>query len=462
MLGLPKDIVIHFIGIGGIGMSGIAEVLIDFGYKVTGSDMSPSPVTEKLKSMGAVIYNEHVSTNVDNASIVVYSTAIDTLNPEIIKAKAQKIPLVKRAEMLSELMRLKFGIAIAGSHGKTTTTSLVATIFNEAHLDPTHIIGGVVQNLGGHAKKGEGKYLIAEADESDGSFLYLNPVMSVITNIDNDHLDYYKTEENLLNTFVEFINKVPFYGVVALNNQDQNIQKILPLIKRRYVRFGIAQNLNQRMDLDYCAEKITYKRGETEFDFYRKGVKLTRFKTAISGVHNVYNTLAAISVSLECDISLDIIQSALLKFQGVGRRLESLYSKDKFEIIDDYGHHPTEIKATLKTIKEIYNKKICVVFEPHRYTRTKQLWNDFLASFDLADEIFIAPIYSASEPALPGISAEKFAQELAKNKKKASYLSSLDQMKDVVQERSNQDIILLTLGAGAISKKIKLIIKELK
>lgn len=462
MLGLPKNIIIHFIGIGGIGMSGIAEVLIEHGYNVTGSDMSPSPVTEKLKKMGAQIFDEHISTNVDGASIVVYSTAIDELNPEIINAKALKIPIVKRAEMLSELMRLKFGIAIAGSHGKTTTTSLVATIFNEAHLDPTHIIGGVVQNLGGHAKKGEGQYLIAEADESDGSFLYLNPVMSVITNIDNDHLDFYKTEENLLNTFVEFINKIPFYGVVILNQQDVNIQKIIPLIKRRYARFGISQNINQRMDLDYCAEKVTYKRGETEFDFYKKGAKVARFKTAISGVHNVYNAVAAISTALECEIKADVIQSALLKFKGVGRRLETLYVKDKFEIIDDYGHHPTEIKATLKTIKEIYNKKICVVFEPHRYSRTKQLWNDFISSFDLADEIYIAPIYSASEPALSGISAEKFATELSKRKKTTNYLPSLDHMRDLINERQGQEIIFLTLGAGAISKKIKSIIKDLK
>jgi UDP-N-acetylmuramate--alanine ligase len=461
MLGLPKKLKIHFVGIGGIGMSGIADVLLSMGYQVSGSDLNLSPVIENLRSKGAQIFIGHKEENIQDVNLLVYSSAIDFNNPEIKKAKADRIPFVRRAEMLAELMRLKYGIAIAGSHGKTTTTSMVATIFHDAGMDPTHIIGGIVNNLGTHAKMGGSEYLIAEADESDGSFLHLNPIMAVVTNVDNDHLDFHKTEENIKQAFIDFVNKIPFYGKAALNAHDKGTQDIIAKIKRPYVLFGIAKNLEEKVSLDYVAWNVSYARGETSFELWHLGSAKGKIQLAVSGEHNVLNALAAISISHETGLSFDAIRSGILKFKGVGRRLESLYRNGDFEIIDDYGHHPTEIKATLKTLKEIYKKRICVVFEPHRCSRTKQLWNDFINSFENADEVFVGPIYPASESAIPGISSDTLVSAM-KERFGAKFKSiSLDTMIELIQERKKENLIFLTLGAGSISKKVKVIVSQL-
>lgn len=461
MLGLPKKLKIHFVGIGGIGMSGIADVLLSMGYLVSGSDINPSATTDELKSKGAEIYIGHNETNIQDVNLLVYSSAIDFNNPEIKKAKSDRIPFVRRAEMLAELMRLKYGIAIAGSHGKTTTTSMVATIFHDAGKDPTHIIGGIVNNLGSHAKMGASEYLIAEADESDGSFLHLNPIMAVVTNVDNDHLDFHKTEENIKQAFIDFVNKIPFYGKVAINAHDKGTNEILSRIKRPYVLFGIARNLEEKVSLDYVAWNVQYAIGETSFELWHQGSSKGKIKLSVSGEHNVLNALAAISISHETGLTFVSISQGISKFKGVGRRLESLYKSKDFEIIDDYGHHPTEIKATLKTLKEIYKKKICVVFEPHRYSRTKQLWNDFINSFEHADEVFVGPIYAASEAAIPGISSDSLVSAMVERHGEKFKAVSLDSMNTIIEDLKNKNVIFLTLGAGSISKKIKLLVSKL-
>jgi UDP-N-acetylmuramate--alanine ligase len=461
MLGLSKNLKIHFVGIGGIGMSGIAEVLLSLGYKVSGSDVNPSQTIENLKSNGATVYIGHKESNIEGVDLIVYSSAIDGSNPEIKKAKLDKIPFVKRAEMLAELMRLKYGIAIAGSHGKTTTTSMVATIFHSAGKDPTHIIGGIVNNLGSHAKKGDGEILIAEADESDGSFLFLNPIMSVITNIDNDHLDYHKTEENIKKAFVDFVNKLPFYGKVSLNAHDKGTQDILSQVKRPYVLFGIPKSLDEKCSLDYSACNIQFNPGQTQFELWHQGSKVGIAKMGVAGTHNVLNSLAAISVSHQSGLGFDEILLGLSNYKGVGRRLEKLFEKDGFEIIDDYGHHPTEIKATLNTLKEVYKKRICVVFEPHRYSRTQQLWNDFLTCFDEADEVYIGPIYAASEAAISGINSEELVKAFKLKSSNVHLLDNLDMMSNLIAKNKNEKMVFLTMGAGSISKKIKAIVSSL-
>jgi UDP-N-acetylmuramate--alanine ligase len=458
MLGWLKTTRVHFIGIGGIGMSGIAEVLLDLGYQVSGSDLNVSSVTENLKHKGGQIFQGHSANQVEGATIIVYSSAIDTNNPEVTRAQELEIPMIRRAEMLAELMRLKFGIAIAGSHGKTTTTSLIATIFQEAQLDATHIIGGIVRNLGGNARKGDGQYLIAEADESDGSFLLLNPIMAAVTNIDDDHLDFYGTKNKIVDAFVEFVNKLPFYGVAAMNANDATSVTIRGRIRRPITWYGIECDKEQT---DYVAENISFSASGAEFDLFYKGAKVLRFKSHLLGKHNISNTLAAISLSHETGLSWEIIQKGLLSFQGVGRRLEKLYEKDDFLIIDDYGHHPTEIKATISTLSGIDKRPLCVVFEPHRFSRTLSFWKEFQESFQGANEIFISPIYAASEKPIDGVNSESLVSEMKARGINATFISSLDEIKDLVAARENKSHIFLTLGAGAISKKIRELILTL-
>lgn len=447
---------LHFIGIGGIGMSGIAEVLLDLGYKVSGSDLNSSPVTDNLKAKGAEIFVGHKSSNVSNATLIIYSSAIDPKNPEVKEAISLEIPMIKRAEMLAELMRLKFGLAIAGSHGKTTTTSLVATIFQEANLDATHIIGGIVRNLGGNAKKGDGKYLIAEADESDGSFLLLNPTMAVVTNIDNDHLDHYGSDDKIVDAFVEFVNKLPFYGRAILNANDVPSLEIKPRVKRPVVWYGIEVDNEMA---DYIARNVDL--AKSEFDLYYKGEKVKRFKTPLMGKHNISNALAAIAMSYENEISWDVIQKGLLNFQGVGRRLEKLYEKDNFSVIDDYGHHPTEVRATISTLTSVDKRPLCVVFEPHRFTRTQNFWKEFQECFEGVDELFMSPIYAASENPIPGITSELMVKEMKSKGKNVNFINSLEEMKSLLNERKKKNCVFLTLGAGAISKKIRDMVKDL-
>lgn len=457
MLGWLKTTKLHFIGIGGIGMSGIAEVLLDLGYKVSGSDLNASAVTENLQKKGAEIHIGHRASNVEGSTLIVYSSAIDIKNPEVIRAQELDIPMIRRAEMLAELMRLKFGIAVAGSHGKTTTTSLIATIFQEAKLDATHIIGGIVRNLGGNARKGDGDYLIAEADESDGSFLLLSPIMAAITNIDNDHLDHYGTEDKIVDAFVEFVNKLPFYGRAALNANDPSSVAVKSRVKRPIVWYGIEID----KDVDYVAKGIELSASGTSFDLYYKGEKVSRFKTHLMGMHNVSNTLAAISISHEANLGWDVIQKGLLNFQGVGRRLEKLHEKNKFVVIDDYGHHPTEVKATISTLRRVDERPLCVVFEPHRYSRTQNFWKEFQECFEGADELYLTPIYAASEKPIDGVTTEAMVKEMKAKGKNVHFLGSLDEMKSLLLERKDKSCVFVTLGAGAISKKIRDMVKTL-
>ena len=458
MLGWLKTTKLHFIGIGGIGMSGIAEVLLDLGYAISGSDLTSSSVTENLKKKGALIFLGHQAENVEDANLIVYSSAIDPKNPEFKRAQELKIPMIRRAEMLAELMRLKFGIAVAGSHGKTTTTSLIATIFHEANQDATHIIGGIVSNLGGNAKKGDGEYLIAEADESDGSFLLLNPIMAAVTNIDDDHLDHYGSKDRIVDAFIEFVNKLPFYGRVALNANDETSLMIKAKVKRPAIWYGIDTDPDETR---YIAKNIVINASGTTFDLFEHHQKMTTFKTPLWGRHNVSNTLAAISISLEVGIPIQTIQSGLLKFKGVGRRLEKLYENDQFLIIDDYGHHPTEVKATVSSLRSVDERPLCVIFEPHRYSRTQNFWKEFQECFEGVDELYLGPIYPASENPIPGITSEAMVNEMKQKGKKVHYLSSLDEMDHIIKDKKSKNFLVVTLGAGSISKKIREIVKKI-
>jgi UDP-N-acetylmuramate--alanine ligase len=445
MLGWLKKTKLHFIGIGGIGMSGIAEVLLDLGYEVSGSDLSESKVTEHLISKGAAIYKGHAAHQVEGSTLIIYSSAIDFKNPEVIRAQELHIPMIRRAEMLAELMRLKFGIAVAGSHGKTTTTSLIATIFEAANLDATHIIGGIVQNLGGNARKGDGQYLIAEADESDGSFLLLKPIMTTVTNIDDDHLDHYGSREKIVDAFIEFVNSVPFYGRVVMNASDAPSLAIKSKIKRPLIWYGIETE-----KADYEARQIQYSAEGTQFELYYQKKFLRVIQTPLIGRHNVLNAMAAISICREVEIDLEIIQKGLLNFLGVGRRLEKLFTKDQFIVIDDYGHHPTEIMATISALKKVDKRPLVVIFEPHRFTRTQNFWKEFQTSFEGADEVYLTPIYAASEKPIDGITSEQMAKEMG-----CMCLTSLEGMREILERKKDSPCIFLTLGAGAISKKIR-------
>ena len=439
---------IHFIGIGGIGMSGIAEVLIASGYNVSGSDVSDSPNVKKLKKLGAEIYIGHKEENLNNVTVIVYSSAVNDMNPEVVRAKREGIPVIRRAEMLAELMRLKYGLAVAGTHGKTTTTSFLATILQECDLDPTYIIGGIVKNLDGHAKVGKGDFLVAEADESDGTFLLLTPVMSVITNIDNDHMDHYGTEENLFKAFVEFANKVPFYGVVALNAHDEKLVLLKAEMKRPAVTFGID------IPADFTARNIQYGHFDTSFDLYYKGELQVRFEINLPGRHNVLNCLGASVLAFHMGLKFKNIAAAAKKLEGVGRRFQLLYKQASFEVVDDYGHHPTEIASTLKIVKDTRpDYKKIVIFEPHRFTRTRDCWDQFLHCFNDADELYLLPIYAASEAAIDGITTDRLIEDINRlHPQFARKIESIDELGQVIESYKQDKTIVVTLGAGSIGK----------
>lgn len=455
-----KNIKIHFIGIGGIGMSGIAELLLRQGHHISGSDIANNANSERLKSLGAKIFIGHRAENIDDATVVVFSSAISPENPEILVAKSKKIPLIQRAEMLAELMRVKYGLAVAGTHGKTTTTSFLATLLHEAGMDPTHVIGGIVQNLGGNAQVGKGEFIVVEADESDGSFLFLNPVLSVITNIDTDHLDYYKTEEALFNAFLEFSNKIPFYGKCALNIHDKKLREVKGKMKRPSVTFGIqtAENLNP----DYEAKNISHDESGTSFDLYFNQEFKIRMKINLFGTHNILNSLGAIALARELDISYEKILAGIKKFMGVQRRFQNLLVNDKLEIVDDYGHHPTEIKATVETLRSLKKEKIVVIFEPHRYTRTKLCWAEFLHCFNSADEVLIAPIYPASEAEIPGINTTKLVEDINKlHPGLAVAIPNLENLHQTIEAKlTHEKVIFLSMGAGSIGKRIRDAVKH--
>lgn len=447
----PRLVKIHFVGIGGIGMSGIAEVLLSLGYKVSGSDSSESANVKKLRGMGAEVYIGHKAENLKDVTVVVHTSAVNYTNPEMARAKAESIPVIRRAEMLAELMRLKYGLAVAGTHGKTTTTSFLATILQECELDPTYIIGGIVKNLDGHAKVGQSDYLVAEADESDGSFLLLTPVMSVITNIDNDHMDHYGTEENLFKSFVEFANKVPFYGVVALNIHDEKLMLLKSEMKRPSVTFGIDSNA------DFDARNIEFGHFDTHFDLYYKGEKQERFKINLPGRHNILNSLGATALAFHMGLTFKEIAKSVSKLEGVGRRFQLLKKEGSFEVVDDYGHHPTEIASTLKIVKDTRPdfKKIAI-FEPHRFTRTRDCWDQFLHCFNDADELYLLPIYAASEQAIDGISTDRLIEDINRlHPGFAKKINQIDDLVSVIESHKADKSIVITLGAGSIGKTVR-------
>jgi UDP-N-acetylmuramate--alanine ligase len=439
---------IHFVGIGGIGMSGIAELLLNLGYKISGSDMQESDITRRLQSLGGSVYLGHDAEWANGADVVVISSAIDPDNPEIRAAVDSHIPVIPRAEMLAELMRLsKFGIAIAGSHGKTTTTSMVAWLLAEADLDPTVVIGGKVDCLGGsNAKLGEGDFLVAEADESDGSFLKLDPVLEVVTNIDLEHIDYYSSIEEIKDVFLEFIDKIPFYGAAILCLDDPHVASILPEIKKRLLTYGLTSQAN------VFAKGITTSGISTRFEVCRENEVLGDITLSLAGIHNVYNALAAVTVGLELDIPFATIAAALQSFSGVQRRLQIKGERRDITVVDDYGHHPTEIRATLSALRDAWPKRrLVVLFQPHRYSRTKALAEEFYTAFHEADILLLTEIYSASESPIPGVSAEALLDGIKQHGHRQAYFApNFERLLDKTMDILAPGDVVLSLGAGNI------------
>ena len=438
---------IHFVGIGGIGMSGIAELLLNLGYQVSGSDLRQSDITRKLEQLGGTVHEGHHGKWVQGADVVVTSSAISPDNPEVVAAREAHIPVIQRAEMLAELMRLaKYGIAIAGSHGKTSTTSIVSTILAHAGLDPTIVVGGKVDSLGGNAKLGCGDFLVAEADESDGSFLKLSPVIEVVTNIDLEHLDYYRDLDHIKEVFLQFIDILPFYGVAILCFDDENIARLLPRIKRRIITYGLSEQA------DLHATRIESRGLDTAFTVRFRGRELGRVTVNRPGAHTVYNSLAAIGVALELDIDFEIIRQGLANFAGVQRRLQVKGERDGVLVVDDYGHHPTEIRATLDAVRQGWpERRLVVAFQPHRYTRTQALFDEFTTAFHRADVLVLTDIYPASEQPIEGVTSERLAAAIKEHgQRQVSLVPSVDDLPDHLAGLLQEGDLLLTLGAGNI------------
>lgn len=446
----------HFIGIGGIGMSGIAEILINMGYDVSGSDLRESEQTERLKSLGADIFIGHYPSNIKDYSVVVTSSAIDNSNPEIIEARKRKIPIIHRSEMLAELVRLKYGVGIAGTHGKTTTSSMLAYVLFHGGINPTAVIGGKVLNFGSNARVGEGEYIVFEADESDGSFLNLLPTIGVVTNIDADHLDHYKYFQGLKDAFLEYINNIPFYGYSVLCIDDTIIRELLPKVERPYMTYGTVE------DADIRAVDIEAKNGKTEYTCIFRGETLGKFTINQLGKHNVLNSLAVIAVALDLGLDFQGVREGLASFQGVGRRLEVIGEEKGILVMDDYGHHPTEIKATLDGVKKL-NRRNIVIFQPHRYTRTELLWDEFGQSFSNADNLFLTEIYPAGEKPIEGVSAELIKESILKHDdRQVEVVPHLEDVAKRVLDIAKEGDVIITLGAGDIYKIGRTIFQELK
>ncbi len=438
---------LHFVGIGGIGMSGIAELLLNLGYQVSGSDMRLSPVTERLAALGGKINVGHSAANVQGSDVVIISSAVHSDNAEVIEAKRLQIPVIPRAEMLAELMRLKYGIAVAGSHGKTTTTSIIATVLVHGGFDPTAVIGGRLNAFGSNAKLGKGDFLVAEADESDGSFLKLSPAIAVVTNIDREHLDHYAGLNEIQTAFAAFANKVPFYGAAILCLDDPNVQAIIPQIERRIVTYGTS---NQA---DLIGSHIEFHGFGASFQVRHKGNPLGTVNLRIPGKHGVLNSLAAIATGLELEIPFEKIASALASFQNADRRFQIKGSKDDVLVVDDYGHHPTEIAATLSAARNASDRRIVTVFQPHRHTRTKALEEDFARAFNNADVLLVLPIYAAGEAPIPGTSAERLVELIKKyGHRNVIYASDFSAVRTILKNKLRGGDLLITLGAGDVWK----------
>ncbi len=446
-LNYPPRQHVHFVGIGGSGMSGIAEVLLNLGYPVSGSDLKLSPVTQRLQALGATLYEGHRAENLGDATVVVVSTAVRPDNPEVQEANRRQMAVIPRAEMLAELMRLKYGIAVAGAHGKTTTTSMIASLLAYARLDPTFVVGGRVNQAGTGARLGKSELIVVEADESDGSFLLLAPVIAVVTNIDREHLDHYRDLNDIKEAFVTFLNKVPFYGAAVLCVDDAHVRDIIPRLHRRVLSYGLGQ------PADVVASEVTLRRWKSEFCVRAGETDLGRFRLKIPGLHNVRNALAAIAVGLELSVPVEKIRRGLAKFTGVGRRFEVKASVGGVTHIDDYGHHPTEIRALLEAARGCGFKRLVVCFQPHRYTRTQHCWDEFLHCFDRADVLVMTDIYPASEAPIAGITGSALAEAVAAaGHRQVEFHGDLHQAMEAVLRHLQPGDALLTVGAGSIGR----------
>jgi UDP-N-acetylmuramate--alanine ligase len=438
---------VHFVGIGGIGMSGIAEVLINLGYRVSGSDLKESETTRRLHRLGARLEIGHRAENLVSADVVVTSSAVRRDNPEVLAAQARKIPVIPRAEMLAELMRLKYAVAVAGSHGKTTTTSMVATVMNAAGLDPTAVVGGKVNVLGSNAKLGKSDLMVVEADESDGSFLKLHPSIAVVTNIDPEHLDHFGSVDALRHAFVEFCNRVPFYGLNVLCLDHPNVQALLPGMEKRYVTYGTSHTA------DYRLEGVTLDGFSTRFHAFRHEQPLGEFTVRMVGAHNALNAMAVIAVAEEMEIPLPVVRAALEEFEGVQRRFTVRGEVGGVMVVDDYGHHPAEVMATLAGARRAFGRRLVVVFQPHRYTRTRDLLSEFVTAFNDADVLMVLGIYAASEEPIPGISGDALAQAIRSHgHRDVTYVEKRADAAAGLLPRLREGDLVVTLGAGDVTQ----------
>lgn len=464
---------VHFVGIGGIGMSGIAEVLNNLGYEVHGSDLRDSETTRRLRELGIDIKTGHNANNLTNADVVVTSSAVSPDNPEVEAARKLSIPVIPRAEMLAELARLKYAILVAGAHGKTTTTSLIASILGEGEFDPTVVIGGKLKGIGSNAKLGQGEFLVAEADESDGSFLKLSPTIAIVTNIDREHMDYFKNIDEIKKAFLSFINKVPFYGLCILNGDNEYMKELMPEVGRRFITYGLSEGL------DLVAKNIRSNGFNAVFDVELNEKLMGTFEVPLAGEHNISNCIAAVAVANELGMKVEDIQKALKNFSGVQRRFEMKGSVKGIDVIDDYGHHPAEIIATLKAVKEAMhqntelrtknkelrtkttddgqrttdNGRLIVLFQPHRYTRTRDLLGEFIDAFGDADKVLLMDIYPAGEKPLPGVNSELLYRGITETKVDVEYIDDREQIQSCLEMELKSGDILLTLGAGDVWKE---------
>lgn len=449
---------IHFVGVGGIGMSGIAELLLNLGYRVSGSDLQSSDITLRLERLGGRIFIGHSANQIEKADVVVTSSAIRADNPEVAAAGKAAVPVIPRAEMLAELMRLKYSIAIAGAHGKTSTTSIVASVLEKGGLDPTVVIGGKLKSIGVNAVLGKGDFIVAEADESDGSFLKMSPAIAVVTNIDREHLDFYEGLDEIKEAFLNFIDRIPFYGLAVLCLDNEPVQNIIPKIRKRFTTYGMS------VQADIQAKDLKFEGLKSLFTIFHLEKELGPVTLNMPGLHNVYNAMASIAVGIELGIEFSVIQDALATLQGVQRRLEVKGEVQGISVVDDYGHHPTEIKTTLQAIRESWpGRRLMVVFQPHRYTRTKALFEDFSRAFYQSDMLLVLPIYSAGEPVIPDVEADRLSEAIQRHgHKEVTYRDSFESACTFIKDALKEGDILLTLGAGDVWKVGEMVLKLLE
>ena len=454
MFGKTKHI--HFVGIGGVGISGIAEVMLNQGFRVSGSDLKQSETTDRLAALGVDIYIGHSAVNMEGADVLVVSSAVPSSNVEVVSARERKIPVIARIEMLAELMRMKYSIAVAGTHGKTTTTAMAASVLEHGGLDPTVVDGGIITALGSNIRLGSGEFMVVEADEAYGSIHKVAPTIAVVTNIDNDHLDYYHTMDEIKRAFLSFINRVPFYGVAVLCLDEENIQELVPKIEKRFTTYGVETQA------DLTANEMQVDGTGTSYNVNRNGQVLGKIHIKLPGRHNVANSLAAVTVGLELDIPFQSIAEALAAFPGVHHRFELLGDVNDILVVDDYGHHPTEIKATLRAARETYHRRIVAIFQPHRYTRVSLLADDFARCFYQADILLVTEVYSALEDPIEGASGESLAAAIRDHgHKNVTYMPDKEKIADAVCKMIQPGDLVITLGAGDIWKVGKEIVERL-